>query len=161
MLVWNIKKCLGIFDKCYVSSDSDHVLDIAKKAKAIPLKRPPKLCGDTPNMPIYQYCFSQMDLPHVVVSVQANSPTMKTGLIEVAREIMIGTGCAELMTCHKDYSFYGSIWALTANRIIHYDDPYIFTPEILLVDDSVDIHTKADFKKAEEQHEFRYKRHYY
>jgi len=58
----------------------------------------------------------------------------------------MGTG--EAMTCHADYSIYGSVWAMTKERLQNYGDPYKPTPDVLVVDTSTDIHTEEDFKRA-------------
>jgi len=46
---------------------------------------------------------------------------------------------------------YGSVWALSRERLEHYPDAWNPEPELLIVDDAVDIHTEEDFKKAEAQ----------
>jgi len=159
MLVWNIKKCLGVFHNCYVSSEEDEMLRIAEDAGATPLKRPSELCGEVPNILVYQYVQKTIDAD-VIVAVQACSPTIEQGLLEMAREIML-MGTEELMTCHpvehkKNYhaqnaKIYGSIWALSRNRLKNYGDPYKPKPEVLLVDDSIDIHYLKDLQEAEEK----------
>ena len=160
MFVWNSEKCKGVFGEVYVSSDSDEILDIARGYGAKTIKRPKELCGDTPNIPVYQHAFQFMDDPDVIVSVQACSPTVKTRLLEMAREIML-SGCMELMTCHpiqpsdnyhkQNFLLYGSIWALSREVLYTYKDPQKPSPEVLLVDDSTDIHTKEDLEKAKKE----------
>jgi CMP-2-keto-3-deoxyoctulosonic acid synthetase len=146
MFLWNTEKCLGIFEKTYVSSDSTYILNLAESAGAIPIVRPEELCGNTPNMPSYRHAQKTMKAD-IIIAVQANSPTLEEGLIEMTREIMM-TGCPELMTCHKDYSIYGSIWALTKERLKNYKDPYKNKPDVLIIDNSIDIHTISDLKKC-------------
>lgn len=147
MFMVNVKKCLSIFDRVYVSSDSDEMLSMAQRAGAIPIKRGLELCGETPNIPVYQHAFEHMDEVDCIVAVQANSPTVTAKLISDASEMM-AMGYDEVMTCHPDYSIYGSIWALSRDRLLNYGDPYKPHPKALIVDDSVDIHTEQDYKKA-------------
>ena len=151
MFLWNVEKCVGIFEKTYVSSDSDAILKLAKKAGAIPIKRPKELCGNTPNIPVYQHCWEQMGKPDGIVAVQANSPAIDRRLIILAMRLL-EFGNQEIMTCHLNYDIYGSIWALTKERLFVYETDYEFRhpcPDILILDPSEDIHTLKDFKKAE------------
>ena len=99
MFLWNVEKCLGIFDECYVSSDSDKILKMAKKAGAIPIKRNKALCGNVPNIPIYQQSLKAMKDADVIVAIQACSPTIDEWLLETTKNLML-SGCKELMTCH-------------------------------------------------------------
>jgi len=147
MFLWNVEKCLNVFDNCYVSSDYQHILDLAKVAGAVPIKRPKELCGDTPNIPCYKHALEFMDNPNVIVAVQANSPTIDEWILDLTREIMMA-GCQELMTCHENYKLYGSVWAFTRNRLNNTFDFFNPIPEILIVDKSRDIHTKKDLNKA-------------
>jgi CMP-N-acetylneuraminic acid synthetase len=36
MFIWNLEKCLDIFDRVYVSSDSDEILELATRLEVIP-----------------------------------------------------------------------------------------------------------------------------
>jgi len=149
MFVWNVAKCLGAFDEVWMSSDSDFILSLIRAMGGRTIKRPFELCGDTPNIPVYQHAQKFMNAD-IIVAVQANSPTIKQELIEKCRDIMLRTNCQELMTCHPDYSIYGSVWALTRERLADYGNPHKPKPDILIIDDSTDIHTLEDFKKAED-----------
>lgn len=147
MFLANVRKCLRIFDEVYVSSDDHEILDLAESVGAIPIYRGAELCGDVPNIYVYQHAIDYMDDADGIVAVQANSPTINPNLISLTKQLM-EKGVDEVMTCHGDYSIYGSIWALTKNKLLVYDDPYDPDPSILLVDVSVDIHTEADLKEA-------------
>lgn len=151
MFVVNLLKCKKIFRKVYVSSDSVEILEMAMKHGAIPIKRKKELCGDTPNIPVYQHAIKFID-EDVVLAVQANSPTIDSGLIVLAKKIM-ELGFGELMTCHENHEIYGSIWALTREKIKNYKDPRSPTPEVLVVDNSIDIHTQKDYNEVAKQYE--------
>lgn len=152
MFVWNLEKMLKIFDKVYVSSDHDFILKKAEEMGAIGIKRPAELCGEVPNIPVYRHILENIESPDIIVAVQANSPTIKESLIKKAKKIMEEHQFEELLTCHHDFKLYGSIWAMTTERLKNYKDFYKQTPKILLVDDSVDIHTEEDLVKAKNQH---------
>lgn len=145
MFLVNVKKCSKIFDRVYVSSDSIEILEQAVKEGAIAIKRPKTLCGDVPNIEVYQHAIRYIP-EEIVVAVQANSPTIDSSLIKKIKRI-IEMDYEEVMTCHEDYSIYGSVWALTKERIRKYKDPYKPTPEVLIVDTSLDVHTLEDYNK--------------
>lgn len=151
MFVVNLKKCLKIFDRVYVSSENLEILDTAMKLGAIPIKRPKNLCGDTPNITVYKHALREIP-EEKIVAVQANSPTIDIETIKSIKMIM-AFGFNEVMTCHKDYSIYGSVWALTSERIRKYKDPYKPTPEVLVVDNSIDIHSLEDYNKVIQYYE--------
>lgn len=148
MFVWNLEKLLKIFDKVYVSSDCETILKEAGKRGAITIERPADLCGDTPNIPVYQHALKFMENPEIIVAVQANSPTIRESLIKEAKELMEKNNCQELITCHPDSKIYGSIWAMTKDRLEKYGDPFAPEPDVLLADDSIDIHTEEDLRRA-------------
>lgn len=150
MFLVNVEKCLTLFKQVYVSSDSPEILKQAEAVGAIPIYRGAELCGDTPNIPVYQHALEQMGDVDGIVAVQANSPSIKRTLISLASELLL-MEVKEVMTCHQDYSIYGSIWAINAKRLREYGDPYNPKPTILLVDNSIDIHTEEDLWKAKLQ----------
>ncbi len=149
MYLWNLEKCLRIFEKVYISSDNCDCLTKARTMGAIPIERPKNLIN-VPNIPCYRHAQKTMKAD-IIVAVQVNSPTLPEFLIRRAKEIMEEGSFQELMTCHSDYKLYGSIWALTARRLKTYKNFYKQTPEALLVDPNVDIHNLRDFKQAERQ----------
>ena len=58
----------------------------------------------------------------------------------------------EIMTMHEDRTIFGSIWALSRQRLENYKDFYSPKPEVLLLDKSIDIHTWEDFQNAKNTH---------
>jgi len=152
MFVHNVKKCKELFDKVYVSSDSDEILETAKQHGAIAIKRPKRLCGETPSIMVYDHAQKTMKAD-IVVAVQANSPTIDIELIRSAKIIMETGRFSELMTQTPEKRISGSIWALKKEKISNYGDFYTFNPDVTLVDNSVDIHTEEDFDKAIKQYE--------
>jgi CMP-N-acetylneuraminic acid synthetase len=147
MFMVNVHKCLHIFDKVYVSSDSDWILDMATQAGAIGIKRGEDLCGDTPNIPVYQHALQFMGDVDGIVAVQANSPTVEANIIAIAKEL-VEKGVPEVMTCHLDYRIYGSVWAIRTDKLKDYGNPFKPFPQILIVDKSVDIHLEKDYNNA-------------
>lgn len=151
LYMWNLEKCLTLFDRVYVSSDDPEILEEAWHAGAIVISRPDELCGDTPNIPVYQHAMQFMgDIPGIV-AVQANSPNLDINLLALSQHLM-QSGVDELMTCHPNRKIYGSIWAIKKDKLMNYKNAYRPKPNVLLVDPSEDIHTQEDFDKAVANH---------
>lgn len=149
MFLVNVEKCIDIFDKVYVSSDSDDILDWADSRGAIAIKRPLSLCGDTPNIPVYQHAVKFMGDIDGIVAVQANSPTVSAELIKKVKSAM--EVYQEVMTVHFNGRIYGSIWGISMKRLATYiekEDYYNPKPDYTLLDLSVDIHNQADYEQA-------------
>ena len=146
----NLEKCLKIFDRVYVSSDSQKIIDEAEKLGAFGILRDKELCGDVPNIPVYQNAWEYIDNADGFVAVQANSPTIDPKIIKEAKEYLENGG-TEVMTCwneNPDNPLYGSVWGMTFERLKNYGDPYKPNPDFLINDDSIDIHTLLDYNKA-------------
>ncbi len=149
MFLHNVDKCLGIFDRVYVSSDSDEILDWADSRGAIGIKRPKELCGDTPNILVYKHAIMFMDDVDAIVAVQANSPTILPIIIKDVKDAM--KTHQEAMTVHPNGKIYGSVWGITREKLATYRDTYDYynpTPEYVIKDLSIDIHTMQDFSTA-------------
>jgi len=148
MFVWNIMKCVPMFEETYVSSDAGFILDIAKQHGAIPLHRPAHLCGDTPSVEVFRHVLEQTNHPDAIVSVQANSPTVKASVIKSVKDMMDTGSFQEVMTARKvgdeEYKLNGSVWALTEARIENYINPYENNVDATVIDDSIDIHDYDD-----------------
>lgn len=153
MFLWNLQKCLQVFERVYVSTDSPRICKIAKDAGATPIIRGQELCGECPNITVYQHAMERMR-ERAFVAVHACNPLIDINLIRIAK-IAILAGAEEVMTCHpmthnKVYKnqhnkIYGSIWGMTRKRVRNYPDPYLPNPDILLVDDSIEIETQSDY----------------
>lgn len=153
MFLINTEKCLKIFDSVYVSSDSEEILEQAQKIGAIPILRSEELCGDIPNIPVYKHVLQYIPKDIVgIVAVQANSPTISSDIITKVKMLM-EEGRDEVMTCHEDKSIYGSVWAVSRNKLENYGDPYKPKPDVTVVDsESIDIHTQEDYNRAIQQY---------
>jgi CMP-N-acetylneuraminic acid synthetase len=147
MFMVNVKKCLKLFKKVYVSSDSLEILETAMKAGAIPIKRSKELCGEMPNIPVYRHALGLMNGTEAIVAVQANSPTVSEEIIKQVA-YLLKEGYDEVMTCHPDKIPYGSVWGLTKKKILSYRDALHPNPKKMILDLSIDVHTKQDYKKV-------------
>lgn len=143
----NLLKCLKIFDEVYVSSDSWDILRQAEEVGAKTVIRDLSLCGSTPNIPVYQHALQTIGDCDAIIAVQANSPTITPETIQDVKTLM-EAGCSEVMTCHPDNKVYGSVWAIRTDKLKKYKDAYHPSPDILVKDESVDIHTEDDLNAA-------------
>lgn len=147
MFLINLEKCLRIFDKVYVSTDD---WDIAKQSAivgAVVIRRGKELCGDTPNIPVYQHALDWMEDCDGIVAVQANSPTIDEQIIKSVK-LHIEQCNDEVMTTNEDGSLYGSVWAISKSKLLNYGDAYKPEPQIKVVDTSLDVHTKEDYAQV-------------
>lgn len=161
MFLWNVEKCLEIFDEVYVSSDSYEIIRLATLHGAKGIKRGAELCGDTPDIPVFQHALARMRNASGVVAVHANNPSIEKNLIRLSKKLIEG-GVEEVMTCHpmthsknaeehykgQHNKINGSIRAFSRGRLEGYEDAYRPNPEVLIVDDSVEIEVPEDVEKA-------------
>jgi CMP-N-acetylneuraminic acid synthetase len=147
MYMVNTRKCLRIFDRVYVSSDDVEILRQIDSIGAIPIYRDESLCGDTPSVPVFRHAAQFMEDFDGIISVQVNSPNVEPNTITTVKKIA-EMGASEVMTCHPNYSIYGSVWAIRKDRLESYDDFYRPRPDVLVLDRSVDIHTLDEYKEA-------------
>lgn len=158
MFMWAVQKCLKVFEETYVSSDNEFILSEAKKAGAIPIKRPTELCrSDVMNVPVYQHAMAQMREPDIMVAVKADSPTTDIEIVRRIKDWMERYGYDEIMTAYPKKGYldknvvYGSVWAISRKKLESYDDPMGPEPQVLVVDPAIDIHNEEDLKAAEKQ----------
>lgn len=150
MYLWNLEKGLHHFDEMYVSSDDNEILEVAEKMGAIAIKRSDPHLMECPNIEWYQHAYQFMEDPDIVVAIQANSPSIHTEVISDVVRLM-KKGSEEVKTCHEGGKDYGSVWALTKERLFNYPDPYHAKPDKWVTDVSVDIHTIDDVREALQQ----------
>lgn len=149
MFQWNLEKGLKL-DEMYVTSDYDFVLREAEKLGAKTIKREDPYLMECPNIIYYKYCMPFMGNPDAFIAIQVNSPTVNFKLIEITKKLL-EIGVQEIITIFPDKEIYGSIWAMTRERLENYQDPYNPSAEVLIIDPSIDIHSKSDLFEAIKQ----------
>jgi hypothetical protein len=149
---WNLEKLLKLGIPVHFDSDDNALLDRARDMGAFVHKRPKELCGhDIPSVPIFQNIMKGLsEKPLAVLNLQANSPNCSQGVLECCLAIARYVPFSELLTIYPDRSNNGSVWGFSFERLMNYGDPYVQLPDVLIVDDSIDIHTIDDFKKAQQ-----------
>lgn len=152
MYLINLEKCLRLFDKVYVSTDDQEIANVVKKKGAIPIMRGEELCGDCPNIPVYQHAATKIRNFDGIIAVQANSPLIDTFVLETVKRVLEEGGRDEVMTCHEGGSIYGSVWGISFKKLKNYGDPYDPHPDVMVVDTSIDIHDERDYNEVLEQY---------
>ena len=151
MFLWNLEKLLRELPEVVFESDDASLLALAAEAGAIPMLRPESLRGnEVPSVPLFQNIVRQRPRrPDAVLNVQANSPTTTPKTIRAAVHVMQHTACNELQTVFPvTHTQNGSLWGFGIDRLVNYGDPYVHHPDVLLVDDAIDIHTSEEFERA-------------
>jgi CMP-N-acetylneuraminic acid synthetase len=148
---WNLEKLLKLEIPVYFDSDDDIMIERAQALGANARKRPELFCGhDVPSVPIFQDMAKGLSQkPKAILNLQANSPNCKQTVLEQCLAVARHVPFNELLTVYQDRRNNGSIWGFSLDRLMNYGDPYEHTPDVLIVDDSIDIHTLADFQEAQ------------
>jgi CMP-N-acetylneuraminic acid synthetase len=147
---WNLEKLLKIGLPVHFDSDDEDMLGRARIMGAIARRRPDQLCGhDVPSVPIFQDIVNGLsEKPEAILNVQANSPNCSLGVLEKCLAVARHVPFQELLTVYPDRCINGSIWGFSLERLFSYGDPYVHNPDVLIVDESIDIHTAEDMEKA-------------
>jgi|GEM_PF-3169671 len=151
MFLRNLQKMIDLGLEPILDSDDDEILRLAQDAGATPHARDSALHGpDVPTLPIVKAAFEGLGIasPTAAVIVQANSPNLRMATLIQATDIIANTSVDEVMSAFPDRTHNGSVWAVSHERLFDYGDPYQHRPDVLLVDDSVDIHDAADLQRA-------------
>jgi hypothetical protein len=147
---WNLNKILSTGIKVYFDSDSEELLLQSEKLGAIPHLRPDHLLGhDIPSIPIFQQLYDDFSINSAsLLNIQANSPNVSIGLIDKAIYILKNLHCDELLTIYPSLKINGSLWGFSSDRLLNYGDPYVHNPDVLLTDESIDVHTIEEYNIA-------------
>jgi CMP-N-acetylneuraminic acid synthetase len=151
MFEWNLEKLLKLDIPVYFDSDDAALLQSARAMGALMHERPAQLRGhDVPSVPIFQDMIMAIsDKPEAILNLQANSPNCSQRILEQCLAVARFVPFKELLTVYPDGRNNGSVWGFSLDRLMNYGDPYVHFPDILLVDDSIDIHTIEDFNEAQ------------
>ena len=156
LIYWTISKIKKISKYHYINTDSEFILNYAKKLKVRTIKRTPKLCGDNiPSRHLILNSFKQFPKnTYAVIHVQANSPNLTLSKIKKVYDLLMYTDVEDIFSITSDGEINGSIWGVTYKKLKQYNfnkkihDHKCLTNDCWIIDDSVDIHTQKDFNKA-------------
>ena len=119
MIYWAIlaaKKSKYIKD-IYVTSDSKKILNISKKLGSKTILRPPEISDDKAyKMTAIRHAvtyISKKKIPNIVISLQANSPDIRTSDIDRCIEKLILNNLSEVISTNENFLQNGAIRAMT------------------------------------------------
>ena len=149
MIYWSLfeAKKSSYINKIYVTSDSNKILSFSKKNNVNVIQRPHKMSDDkTIKMDAINHAvriISKKSKPTLIVSLQANSPSITKNDIDRCIEHLILNNNNEVISINKDNNQNGAI------RVLKY--PYNFEKNLsthvgVVVTNTADIHTKKDLK---------------
>jgi glycosyltransferase involved in cell wall biosynthesis len=152
MIYWVIQelKKSSYISSIYVSSDSENILNYAKMLKVNIIKRPGYLSDDKTlkmeaiNHSINYLISKKKNIPSLILSIQANSPTLTKVEIDKSIEHLIENNLSEVVSVDNNLNQNGAI------RVMKY--PYNFQNTLstnlgCVVTDILDVHTKKDINK--------------
>ncbi len=129
----------------YVTSDDSKILSYAKKIKLKTILRPKELSDDkTFKMEAIRHAIKKISKPSLVISLQANSPDVKTFDIDKAIEKLINHNLNEVMSVNENLEQNGAIRVMKYNTAFQRD---LSTHCGFIVTNISDIHTIKDLKK--------------
>ena len=149
MFIWNLKKLLNVFETVVFDSDCHEMRDMACALGAIPHKRKVALEGnDVPSVPIFQSIIEDAPEFQAIINLQANSPGTPVDVIKQCAQIIEIDSIHEVLTFYSSRDVNGSVWGFSRERLNNYGDYYVHYPDALVLDNSIDIHTREEFLAA-------------
>lgn len=149
MFLWNLKKLVCLFDTVVFDSDCVDMCALAAEAGAHISLREQNLRGnDVPSVPIFSSVINRFPDLNKLISLQANSPHTSLDVINRCATKLLMDGVEEVLTRYENGEINGSVWGLSRYRLKNYGDFYSHSPDVLVIDDSIDIHTNEDYLRA-------------
>lgn len=149
MFLWNLKKLVFLFDTVVFDSDCVDMCALASEAGAHISIREETLRGnDVPSVPILLSLINKFPNFNKLISLQANSPNTSLEVINRCATKLLLSDVDEVLTSYENGMINGSVWGLSRCRLENYGDFYSHSPDVLVVDESIDIHTKEEYLKA-------------
>jgi CMP-N-acetylneuraminic acid synthetase len=157
LIHWTISKIKKISKNYYINTDSEFIIRYAKKSKVKTIIRSPKLRGDLiPSRHLMLDSFKYFPKEtYAVIHVQANSPNLEISKIKKVYDLLLHTDIEDVFSMNSNGETNGSFWGITLNKLKTYNfnkkihDHKSLKNECWVIDDSIDIHTIDEFKKAE------------
>jgi CMP-N-acetylneuraminic acid synthetase len=157
LIHWTIAKIKKISKNYYINTDSEFILQYAKKLKVKTIIRSPKLRGDSiPSRHLMLDSFKHFPKKtYAVIHVQANSPNLEIFKIKKVYDLLLHTDIEDIFSMNSNGQINGSFWGITLKKLKTYNfnkkihDHKSLKNECWIIDNSIDIHTISEFKKAE------------
>jgi len=145
MISWAISaaKCSKYIDKVYISTEDDEIASVAKKCGGEIIKRPAELADNfTFKQDVITHALNEIESkPDIVISLQANSPQIKSVDLDKGIEKLFKFDRSEIFSVDEDLNQNGAF------RIMKY--AYAFQKSIstycgVLITNYLDVHTLKD-----------------
>ena len=151
LIYWTIKhaKESDLIDKIYVSTDSKKITKLAKKMKVGVIKRPKKLCGETPILDVYKHAYQKLikkEKLKIIVGLQPDHPD-RTITADKVISIFKKRKLDALFSCDEKKIKNGSYYLMTKNILEGKSIKKKFT----ILDNCTNIHFLSDLKKIEKK----------
>lgn len=136
-------------DEVYVSTESEEISEIARSFGAKIHMRPLELAEDTvPTQMVMQEFMKAHPLVDVLVTVQANSPNIRSETIDKAVSLLIENRLWEVRSVNNKGLENGAVWVAT-RKAVYWNGLSVYFG--VVTDDSIDIHTMDDLHQAEKK----------
>ena len=150
MLYWSIlaSKRSQYVKNVYVSSENDEILKISKKYGAKVIRRPSELSRDNiSKMSVIRHAVENMkNKPSLVISLQANSPDIRTNDINRGLEKLIRNNLNEVISTDLDGIQNAALRVMKLETVFQKS---LSTYCGFIITDTSDIHTLNDLKLLE------------
>lgn len=152
MISYAIEACKvsNMIDEVYVSTEDPEIRGVAIEYGAKVVDRPAELAEDKVRTQDVFKHFAEVREFDILVSVQANSPNVKTMNIDEAIDMLIKNDLWEVRSVDSKGLENGAFWVLK-RKTIYWDGLSVYFG--VVTDDAIDIHTAEDLKRAEEMME--------
>jgi len=159
LIHWTIAKIKKISKDHYINTDSEFIIQYAKKMNVKTIFRSPKLRGDSiPSRHLMLDSFKYFPKDtYAVIHVQANSPNLNIKKIKLIYEILKNTSADDIFSIKPSGEINGSCWGITKKKLKQYNmnkkihDHRSLKNNFWIIDDSIDIHNLRDFRNAEKK----------
>jgi len=149
LIYWTIKhaKESKLIDKIFVSTDSEKIATFAKKMEVGVIRRPKKLCGETPIIDVYKHAYKNLKKKMNIKTIVGLQPDHPDRIIKVDEVInkFLSKKVDFLYSIDKKKNKNGAHYILS-KRILNGKK---IDKKTYVVDNCTNIHFKKDLKKAE------------
>lgn len=154
MLVWSIEACARCqnIDEIYVSTEDEEIAEVAILNGANVITRPENLAEDMiPKMEVIRHADKWYEStfgfsPKVLVSVQANSPELRSSDIDRGIEMLVTNDLYEVISVGNDMLQNASFRVIRQTSLYN---TFLSAHLGVVVNDCLDVHTLADAELIE------------
>lgn len=158
MLAWSIEACQrsDLIDEVLVSTEDDEIAGVAKSYGAQVIKRPTNLAGDQmPKMEVIRHAdqWLQSTRDHtadLLVSVQANSPELKTQDMDKGIQLLQDNNLLEVISVSSDMIQNASFRVIRQTSLYN---TFLSAHIGVVMNECTDVHTIDDVNSIEKRFE--------